>query len=99
VKRFDYVREGEEVVEVPAGRFLTVRMRQLDGEDERTTRLWLAPALGGWPVRVTHEEGEDSPTLRLELESWQSPLTSARPAPASTSAAPSTTLGRAPVVR
>jgi len=55
---------GRETVEVPAGRFETVKIRRLD--DRRGTTVWCAPALRYLPVRLAQTETDGTP-LRMEL--------------------------------
>lgn len=58
---------GEEQVDVPRGRYDTVRV-QRSHDDGRATITWLAPELGWLPVRV--EQREDGELVgRLELTS------------------------------
>ncbi len=55
---------GRETVEVPAGRFETVKIRRLD--DRRGTTVWCAPDLRYLPVRLAQTE-TDGTSLRMEL--------------------------------
>lgn len=60
-----FVAEGRETIEVPLGRYDTVRVRRIrDGK--RSTVTWLAPELGWLPVRVEQRKRGDL-VARLEL--------------------------------
>lgn len=66
-ERLRFEVTGEEQVNVPRGRYDTVRV-QRSHDDGRATITWLAPELGWLPVRV--EQREDGELVgRLELTS------------------------------
>lgn len=60
-----FVAEGRESIEVPLGRYDTVRVRRIR-EGKRTTVTWLAPELDWLPVRVEQRRRGDL-VARLEL--------------------------------
>lgn len=51
-----FVREGQEQLSVPAGRYDTVRVRRVHSNPKRTTTFWLAPSLDYLPVRVMQND-------------------------------------------
>lgn len=57
---------GREAVEVPLGRYETVRVRRVR-DDKRSTVTWLAPELGWLPVQVEQRRKGDL-VARMELE-------------------------------
>ncbi len=76
VKSFNITNAGSETVEVPHGRFETVKLvRDSDGSS-RSMILWCAPALGYLPVKIELMKG-DKRISRAELK-WVQGL----PAPA-----------------
>lgn len=57
-KTYRFVIRARETVQVPAGRFETVRVERVD-DASRSTRSWLAPALGYQPVKLEQlKDGE-----------------------------------------
>ena len=57
---------GQETVEVPAGRFETVRVERIDRAD-KSIRIWLAPARDWLAVKIEHiEDGQTK--LRMQLK-------------------------------
>ena len=57
---------GRETVELPAGRFETVRVERIDRAD-KSIRIWLAPSRDWLPVKIEHiEDGETK--LRMQLK-------------------------------
>lgn len=66
-KRKDYVFEivGEEEIEVPYGRFHTLKLRVIRDTDKRSTELWVAPDLDFLPIRTDHIEKGYRASMRL----------------------------------
>ena len=65
LKTYGYTDGGEERVEVPLGRFDTVRMlRSKQGKPPRLT-LWCAPSLHYLPVRAGRDQDEGSFEMEL----------------------------------
>ncbi|MGD2056521.1 MAG: DUF3108 domain-containing protein [Gammaproteobacteria bacterium] len=60
-------------LEVPAGRFETVKIEKESGDKRRQTYLWLAPALGFLPVQIMRTES-DGAVYYSELESFSESL-------------------------
>ena len=60
-------------LEVPAGRFETVKVEKDPGDNRRRTYLWLAPALGYLPVQIMRIE-TDGAVYYSELESFSESL-------------------------
>lgn len=56
LKDYGFEIVGEEQLEVPFGRFRTLKLRVLRDTDKRSTELWVAPELGYLPVRTDHIE-------------------------------------------
>ena len=56
VEAVRFVREGREQLNVPAGRYDTVRVRRVHNNPKRTTTFWLAPSLDYLPVRVMQND-------------------------------------------
>ncbi len=71
LKTYRFRFDGKATVKVPAGTFETLRMRVDRRESDRRTRLWLAPALGYIPVKITHQEPGDDFTVVSRLKSIQ----------------------------
>ncbi len=66
VKSYEMRVVGEERVDTVLGPLDTVIVhRQREGDDERETLVWCAPALGFLPVQVEHREADG--TVRLTL--------------------------------
>lgn len=66
-KQRDYVFEvlGEEEIEVPYGRYQTIKLRVVRDTDKRSTELWLAPELDYLPIRTDHIEKGYRASMRL----------------------------------
>lgn len=67
----DYAFEvlGEEEIEVPYGRFRTLKLRVLHDGDKRSTELWVAPELDYLAVRTDHiEKGYRASMVLVDLE-------------------------------
>jgi len=69
IEDMHYARGGNESLNVPAGRYDTVRMqRESSGKDDRrrVARSWFAPSLGWLPVQIEQVDGKgDTVTLKL----------------------------------
>jgi len=68
VKDFRIHVIGQETIEVPAGRFATIKVQKNPKPGGRQTFLWLAPGLGYLPVQIMRTE-EDGATYYSQLES------------------------------
>lgn len=68
LKEYHFASVGRETVKVPAGEFETVKIERLRKDNDRTTHLWCAPALGYLPVRIEQIEHEDGVTYLSELK-------------------------------
>ncbi|HYQ72891.1 MAG TPA: DUF3108 domain-containing protein [Gammaproteobacteria bacterium] len=79
LREYRFRAVGRETLELPAGRFDTVRITRLRDNRKRETYIWCAPALNYLPVRVWQREKdgseyqsdlvEFSETLRVASES------------------------------
>jgi len=69
LKTYRFERTGEETVEVPLGRFATIRLERRYEKADTHATVWVAPALHHLPVRVVHHE--NGITTRVSLESVQ----------------------------
>lgn len=68
LKEYHFAIVGRETVQVPAGEFEVVKIERLRKDNDRTTHLWCAPALGYLPVRIEQIEHEDGVTYLSELK-------------------------------
>ncbi|MFN2310094.1 MAG: DUF3108 domain-containing protein [Gammaproteobacteria bacterium] len=68
LKEYHFAIVGRETVKVPAGEFEAVKIERLRKDNDRTTHLWCAPALGYLPVRIEQIEHEDGVTYLSELK-------------------------------
>lgn len=67
-----FVQEDEERIEVVAGRFDTVRVRQLRGGSKRNLVSWFAPSMHWLPVRMDQfREGKHVGRVELIEVEWQ----------------------------
>lgn len=60
LKQYDFAVIGTETIDLPAGRFETVKLKKLRSNTKRETLLWCAPKLGYLPVRIWQREKDDS---------------------------------------
>ncbi len=60
LKQYDFVVIGTETIDLPAGRFKTIKLKKQRPNQKRETILWCAPALGYLPVRIWQREKDDS---------------------------------------
>ena len=58
LKDFRIHVQARETLEVPAGRFATVKVEKTPESGSRKTYLWLAPALGYLPVQIMRVEND-----------------------------------------
>lgn len=68
LKEYHFAIVGRETIQVPAGEFAAVKIERLRKDNDRTTHLWCAPALGYLPVRIEQIEHEDGVTYLSELK-------------------------------
>jgi hypothetical protein len=68
LKEYHFATVGRETVNVPAGEFEVIKIKRLRKDNDRTTHLWCAPALGYLPVRIEQVEHEDGVTYLSELK-------------------------------
>ena len=73
LKEYRFKVIGHETVEVPAGRFETVKITKLRDTNKRTTYVWCAPALNYLPVRIWQRETDDA-EYTSDLESFSEVL-------------------------
>lgn len=70
IDRFQYVRHGESTLDTPAGKLRTILYTSHQPGSDKTTYLWLAPALDYMPARAEqHRKG--STQVALEIRSFQ----------------------------
>ncbi|AXI02485.1 DUF3108 domain-containing protein [Aquirhabdus parva] len=69
ITEIQFVNEGEEKVETPAGEYDAVKLRLVQDNEKRKTYFWLAPKLDYLPVRVHQDDGNLS--YELNLTSYQ----------------------------
>jgi len=60
LKQYSFVVIGTETIDLPAGRFETIKLKKQRSNTKRETLLWCAPALGYLPVRIWQREKDDS---------------------------------------
>lgn len=73
LKKFRYRVIGEEILEVPAGSYRTVKVEKLSDNDRRRTLAWCAPRLSFLPVRIWRRETDDT-EYTSELENFSDSL-------------------------
>jgi hypothetical protein len=70
IDRFEYVRHEQSTLDTPLGKLRTILYTSHQPGSNRTTYLWLAPALGYMPVRAEqHVKG--STQLALEIRAFK----------------------------
>jgi len=67
LKLYHFERISEETVDVPLGRFRTIRLERRYEKADTHATVWVAPELHHLPVRVLHHE--NGITTRVSLES------------------------------
>ena len=65
IKEYTLAVTGSETIKVPAGSFETVRVERIN-DPKKTTRFWVAPALGDLLVKV-EQQRKDDPPIGIEL--------------------------------
>ena len=75
LKEYRFKVIGQETLELPAGRFETVKITKLRDNKKRETYIWCAPELNYLPVRIWQRDKDDA-IYQSDLESF----TSASPA-------------------
>jgi hypothetical protein len=78
LKTYRFERIGTEEVEVPMGRFATIRLERRYEKADTHATVWVAPGLHHLPVRVLHHE--NGITTRVSLEAVEFGTGSAAPA-------------------
>jgi hypothetical protein len=73
LKRYAFQVIGTETVEMPAGRFETVKLNRLGDSKEKLTHIWCAPELHYLPVRIWQRK-PDKREYQSELESFSESL-------------------------
>lgn len=69
LKEYRFKVVDEETLELPAGRFETIKITMLRDNNKRETYIWCAPALHYLPVRIWQREKDDS-EYQSDLESF-----------------------------
>jgi len=67
LKLYRFAVTGSETIDLPAGRFETIKLKKLRDNKKRETFLWCAPALGYLPVRIWQRE-KDGSEYQSDLE-------------------------------
>jgi hypothetical protein len=66
IDRFQYVRHGETTLDTPLGKLRTILYTSHERGSEKTTYLWLAPALDYMPARAEqHVKGSTQVSLEI----------------------------------
>jgi hypothetical protein len=73
LKQYAFQVIGTETVELPAGRFETVKLNRVGDSKEKLTYIWCAPELHYLPVRIWQRKGDQSEYVS-ELESFSESL-------------------------
>jgi len=58
IRHYDFVRTGTETIQLPLGRYETVKLHRNSGE--RSSTIWFAPELNYLPVRIEHQAKDGS---------------------------------------
>ena len=69
LKEYRFKVVGHETLELPAGRFETVKITKLRKNKSRETYVWCAPQLNFLPVRIWQREKDDA-VYQSDLESY-----------------------------
>jgi hypothetical protein len=69
LKEYRFKVLGRETLELPAGRFDTVKITKLRDNKRRETYIWCAPELNYLPVRIWQRE-KDEAVYQSDLESF-----------------------------
>ena len=78
LKEYQFKVIGRETLEVPAGKFDTVKITRVQNDKNRVIIVWCAPALGYLPVRIWRREPDDS-EYQSDLESFSASLRVKKP--------------------
>lgn len=81
LKSFRFEIVGRETVEVPAGKFETIKLKRTRKDSRRITYMWTAPSLHYLPVKLQHVE-PDSSNFVMELQSLAGKITRGKKYPA-----------------
>lgn len=73
LKQYAFQVIDTETVELPAGRFETVKLNRIGDSTQKQTYIWCAPELHYLPVRILQRK-EDQTEYRRELESFSESL-------------------------
>ena len=73
LKEYRFKVIGRETLEVPAGKFDTVKITRVQNDKDREILVWCAPALGYLPVRIWRREPDNS-EYQSDLESFSESL-------------------------
>lgn len=74
LKEYRFKVLGQETLELPAGRFETVKITKLRDNKKRETYIWCAPELNYLPVRIWQRDKDDA-IYQSDLESFTSAST------------------------
>jgi hypothetical protein len=67
IDRFQYRREGDSTLDTPLGKLRTILYTSHEARSDKTTYLWLAPALDYMPARAEqHVKGRTQVSLEIE---------------------------------
>jgi hypothetical protein len=73
LKEYRYLVIGEETLDLPAGRFNTVKVTKLRKDMDQETIIWFAPQLHYLPVRIWRRDSNDE-EYRSDLEEFSDSL-------------------------
>jgi hypothetical protein len=73
LKEYRFRTVGQEMLELPAGTFETVKITKLRENRKRETYIWCAPALNYLPVRIW-QRGKDDAEYESELAKFSESL-------------------------
>ena len=67
LKTFRFRLRRQEGLDIPAGRFHTLKLERLRADQDRTTYLWVAPELDHLPVQIRQIDNEDGTEYLSQL--------------------------------
>ncbi len=70
IDRFQYARQGEATLDTPLGKLRTILYTSHQPGSNKTTYLWLAPALNYMPARAEQRE-KGSTKISLQIEAFK----------------------------
>jgi Protein of unknown function (DUF3108) len=73
LKQYAFQVIGTEIVDLPPGRFETVKLNRVGDNTQKSTYIWCAPELHYLPVRILQHK-KDQSEYRRELESFSESL-------------------------